>query len=237
MRYRAFYGVYKACSAWLSEFGIASNGEIYNAVDPSFITGEAKKGRADFRASLGLAADAPVISFSGRLIREKGVLQLAEALPGIRRDVPGAALLLAGDGPLAETLAGRHVRGLYLLGQLPYADSLALIAQSDVFCLPTRSEGFSGAVLEAAALGTPVITTATGGSPELIDSGESGILIPDMSAKSVETACARALSDREWRVCAAQKARARLLARFTWDRSAEALLSAVERLIKDNGDR
>lgn len=228
------YGVSRACSSWLDTFSISSSGEIYNAVDPDGLEAEAASCKEDIRASLGLSADTPLIAYSGRLIPEKGVLQLAEALGVIRERVPGAAAVMAGAGALKDRLSACGQKGLYLLGEVSHAKSLALIRQADVLCLPTRSEGFSGVVLEAAALGTPIITTPTGGSPELIPDAEHGLLIPDMKSETIASACIKALNDAQWRSRAAENAKTLLLGSFTWDKSASALLEAARLAISES---
>ncbi|MDO4566686.1 MAG: glycosyltransferase family 4 protein, partial [Oscillospiraceae bacterium] len=224
-------------SEWLKELGIASAGEIYNAVDPDELLAASKRGERDFRARLGLEPNTPLIAFSGRLIPEKGVLQLADALKEIRGRAGNAALVMAGDGALRAELVARKQPGLFILGQLVYEDSLALISQADLFCLPTRSEGFSGAVLEAAALCTPIVTTPTGGSPELIPDDSYGLLIPDMSAESISEACIRALEDEGWRKEAAHRARQALVERFTWEKSCAALMNALLDLKHDTEEK
>ena len=227
------YGVSRACSKWLETFGIISSGEIYNAVDPDELEREAAGCGEDIRASLGLGEKTPMIAYSGRLIPEKGVLGLAEALKAIRAQIPNAAVVMAGGGALKDSLSALGQEGLYLLGEVSHAKSLALIKQADALCLPTRSEGFSGVVLEAAALGTPIITTPTGGSPELIPDSEHGLLIPDMRPETIARECVKALGDAQWRARAAQNAKSLLLSGFTWDKSAAALLEAARLAISE----
>ncbi len=228
------YGVSRACSKWLETFAIASSGEIYNAVDPDELQAEAASCGEDMRASLGLSAETPLIAYSGRLIAEKGVLQLAEALGAIRGHIPDSAVVMAGDGALKDKLSALGQKGLFLLGEVSHARSLALIKQADALCLPTRSEGFSGVVLEAAALGTPIITTPTGGSPELIPDDRHGLLIPDMRPETIASACVKALGDAQWRERASKNTKTLLLGSFTWDKSASSLLEAARLAISES---
>ncbi len=218
-----FYGVSQAACAWLATFDISADGILTNAVDPAEVRQTAAQGEPNWRARLGLAADAPLIAFVGRMIPEKGVGALADALPEIRRAVPGAALVLAGGGPLLEEIRGRGAAGLFAVGELAYADSLALLAQADAFCLPTRSEGFACTVLEAAALGCPILTTATGGSPQLLIDESYGLLLPDRTPAAAAAACIRALRDPAWRRIAAENAEKRLEENYTWARAVAAL--------------
>ncbi|MCI2047045.1 MAG: glycosyltransferase family 4 protein [Faecalibacterium sp.] len=218
-----FYGVSQAACEWLSTFGLSAKGILTNAVDPAEVRQTAALGEPNWRSRLGLSADAPLIAFVGRMIPEKGVDTLAGALPEIRRAVPGAALVLAGGGPMLADIRGRGTEGLFAVGELAYADSLSLLAQADVFCLPTRSEGFACTVLEAAALRCPIITTATGGSPQLLQNEQYGLLLPDRTPEKTAAACIRALQNPAWRRNAAENTAKQLEENYTWNRAVAAL--------------
>lgn len=220
-----FYGVSEAAAQWLTTFSITPKGVITNAIDPEEVLHAAAAG-TDWRERLRLPSGAPVIAFVGRMIPEKGVDSLLAALPRIRQAHPSACLLMAGTGPLYEKCRQAPPEGAFLLGAQPYPDVLALLKQADIFCLPTRSEGFACTVLESAALGCPILTTATGGSPQLLPDDSYGILLKDMAPDTVADACIRALSDSGWRQTAARKARERLLENYTWDAAVAQLYQA-----------
>lgn len=220
-----FYGVSDAAAQWLTTFSIAPRGIITNAIDPEEVQRTAAPA-TDWRDRLQLPSDVPVIAFVGRMIPEKGVDSLLSALPRIRQTHPGTCLLMAGAGPLYGKYCGHTPEGVFLLGAQPYPDVLALLKQADIFCLPTRSEGFACTVLEAAALGCPILTTATGGSSQLLPDDSYGILLKDMAPDTVADACICALSDPGWRQNAARKARDRLLENYTWDTTVAQLYQA-----------
>lgn len=220
-----FYGVSEAAAQWLTTFSITPKGVITNAIDPEEVPHAAAAG-TDWRERLRLPSGAPVIAFVGRMIPEKGVDSLLAALPRIRQAHPSACLLMAGTGPLYEKYCQSPPEGAFLLGAQPYPDVLALLKQADIFCLPTRSEGFACTVLESAALGCPILTTATGGSPQLLPDDSYGILLKDMAPDTVADACIRALSDSGWQQTAARKARERLLENYTWDAAVAQLYQA-----------
>ncbi len=222
-----FYGVSKACGTWLKHFGITAKGELYNAVNPDEINDIAATSDKDFKKLLSLKDDSLIISYAGRLIPDKGVLVMKQALPLIKEKIPNAVMLFAGNGECYNELCGLEGEGLYLVGEVNYADSLALIKQADIFLMPTRSEGFSCTVLEAAALKTPIITTATGGSPELIIDSNHGEILPDMSVEHTVSAVVNALRDEEWRKNAAQKSYQRLTENFTFEKTANALINVI----------
>lgn len=151
------------------------------------------------REELG-ASGRPLVLTTARLSDQKGLPVLLEAAA----EVPDAVFALAGDGPerprleeLAERLgvAGR-VRFLGRREDVP-----ELLAACDVFALPSLYEGTSLAVLEAMAAGRAVVSSAIGGTEELIEDGCSGLLVPPGEAGALAGALRRLLGDpglREW---------------------------------------
>ncbi len=219
------YGVSGAACDWMQTFGIQTQKILSNAIDPQEVQQAAAQEDFDWKAAYNLPQSAKIIAFVGRLIPEKGVQSLAKALPEIQKTHPEAVMILAGEGALLEELQALQGKGLYIAGKQTYAKTLALFAQSDLFCLPTRSEGFACTVLEAAALHCPIATTATGGSPQLLKDETHGLLLADMSPEAVVAACNKALSSAAWGEQAAQKTYAVLTAHYTWTQVAKQLLA------------
>lgn len=224
-----FYGVSKASAEWLSHFGAAAEGVLYNAVDMKELLELAAAPKRDFRNEIALPHAAPLIVFSGRFIAEKGIRELLDAFALLRQTLPEAALVMAGEGPLYETVKAEKHPGVHLTGMLPYDESIALLAQADVFCLPTYSEGFSSVILEAAAVGCFIVTTKTGGSPELIGSGESGLLLEDIRAQTIADALLLALRDDVFRKSAGKAVQRTVQERFTWQKTAEKLAEIAKK--------
>ena len=211
-----FFGVSVAAQEWMKTFSICPEGIITNAIDPDEVTSQINMD-INWRLQCGLPGDALVIAFVGRMIPEKGVNQLTRAMATIRKTHPNAYLLMAGTGPLLEKYRDSAPDGVFLLGTRPYPDILALLKQANVFCLPSRSEGFACTVLEAAALGCPIITTATGGSPQLLQDPRYGILLENMEAGTISNACIQALDHPEWCQIGADLTRKRLMECYTWE--------------------
>ena len=124
---------------------------------------------------------APVAAFVGRLAPEKGLDTLVDAWPAVRDAYPGARLVLVGEGPERPALEAR-VAALGLDGsvELPgaTADPTAALRASDLFVLPSREEGMSVALLEAMALGVPLVATAIPGNRRLVHDFKQGRLAP-----------------------------------------------------------
>lgn len=223
-----FYGVSAACCGWLKNFGVATDNVLYNSVEPKVLEQLAQQGAESLAAKVDLGGAGPKIVFAARFIPEKGVEQLMSAFARIKEKHPDALLVMAGDGPLWQKADELKGEGVILPGRLPYEESLALIKAGDVFVLPTFSEGFATTVLEAAALHTVVLTTPTGGSPQLITDEDHGILFPGMEEDDIYAALDRALADAEWRRTAAENAYRNLASNFTWQETGRRLMAIAK---------
>lgn len=211
----AFYGVSGAVCAWLERaFGIRPAGRLPNAVDPDALEALAAAQTKDWRASLGLPADAKLVAYVGRLIPEKGAAALAEAV----RSLPGVALVVAGDGPLRPQLAADGSGRVFCPGSLPYGETIALFRQADVYCLPTQyAEGFPTTLLEAAACRCPIVCTRTAGTDELLPGPGYGVLLDDASPAAIAAGLRRLLEDPQAARACARAAYQNLREHFTWD--------------------
>ena len=184
------YAVSKKASAWLAHFGMQSAGELPNAIDADAYAARASQ-RA-FREELGISADTLLVASAGRLVPEKGVMQLAQAASQLAREGRNVHVIMAGAGSLEGQLTSMDAPNLHLVGKLDGADLAALYQQADVYCLPSRSEGFATTLLESAACGTPAVVTSVGGTDELIPSERFGTIIPSMQPDAIADALRRA---------------------------------------------
>mgnify|MGYP002224927771 CR=1 FL=1 len=125
--------------------------------------------------------------FTGRLIPEKGIASLVEAAEMLS-DVSDIKFLIAGDGPMRGYVERRCSTNLIMLGNLSASDIAALLLTADAFCLPTRSEGFSTSLLEAAACSVTPILPKVGGVEELITSEDFGIVLRTTEPEEVMSA-------------------------------------------------
>ncbi|MBI3098095.1 MAG: glycosyltransferase [Planctomycetes bacterium] len=132
---------------------------------------------ASTRRALGVPDGVRLVLTLGRLHRQKGIDILIQAIPDVRRRLPDVFFAIAGDGPEREPLSRlaerwRVADAVRWLGWR--ADAADLLASADLFCLPSRWEGLPLSILEAFALGVPVVATAADGSAELLRGGETG---------------------------------------------------------------
>lgn len=160
------------------------------------------------RARLGIPADAPVLVCVSRLMPRKGQDTLVRALPAVRAAVPGARLLLVGGGPYRRRLAGlaaglRVEEAVTFTGSVPAGELPAHYRAGDVFAMPCRTrlggldvEGLGIVYLEAAACGLPVVVGRSGGAPETVRHGETGLVVDGESVREVAEALGGLLADR-----------------------------------------
>ena len=221
----------KKASAWLSHFGIESAGELPNSIDADDFLSQASE--RDFKRELGIPDDALLVSFAGRLVPEKGAVELAQAVAAIA-ERPGTGerpvhAVIAGAGPKQGDIERIGCAQVHLAGRLERQDLAALLTQSDAMALPSRSEGFATTLLEAAACATPSIVTPVGGTDELVSDERFGTIIPDMSANSVEVALREAARNPQRLTDQGKNVADRVRSEFSWKRTAtRALVACAE---------
>ena len=160
--------------------------------------------------------------FVGRLCERKNLPRLFEAIGIVRRAVPGVRLYLVGDGELRKELEGLvREKGfsdnVSFLGKVSESDLVYWYNRASVFVLPSLFEGFGIVCLEAMACGTPVVATRVPGVVDIIDDGETGILVPD-GAEEMAGAITELLREPELRSTLAAKGRQKALEGFDWGR-------------------
>lgn len=187
------------------------------------------------RRRLGLG-DRKLVLSAGRLVRRKGVDTLLRACSALWRGEAGPALVVAGDGPdrgRLEALARGLRVPVRFLGRVPDGELPGLYSAAELFVLAAREEpegdveGFGLVLLEAAACVTPAVACRSGGVPDAVDDGVSGLLVPPDDPAALAAALTRVLTDdalRRWLACGA-RARAE---RSGWDVAADAIQRRLE---------
>lgn len=195
---------YYAVSAAMRDFGVQAR--IFPAEKATVVHNgiplpqPADEPPARVRAALGIPATAPLIVTAGRLERQKGLVYLLDALAQIRVELPAARCLIVGDGPLRSSLEARAA-SLGLGDAVHFAgwrtDVAQLVQASDVFCLPSLWESFGLVLVEAMALGKPIVASGVDGVPEVVAAGETGLLVPPGSPSALAAALLAVLRDPE----------------------------------------
>jgi glycosyltransferase involved in cell wall biosynthesis len=181
------------------------------------------------RDALGIPRLSLLVVCVARLAPEKDIGSLIKAMGAVADQVSGVRCVIAGDGPERRALEGqiRNVpwaRQITLLGFRQ--DAISLIRAADIFVLPSRAEPFGLVLLEAMALGKPVVSIAAGGPLEIVKNGETGLLVPPGDPPALAGAIIEFLSDPKFR----RKAGENGCSSFQTDFTAQAMASATLRV-------
>ena len=169
-------------------------------------------------------ADGPTLAFAGRLTAAKALDVAFDAVA----QVDGVTLLVAGDGEERVRLAARAPANVRLLGSLDRRAVLELFRASDAALLSSAWENFPHALVEALAVGTPVLATSVGGIPEIVVDGENGLLVPAGDADALAGAIRRFFADGDLRARLAAAA-APSAERFAPERTVEQLEAILQK--------
>lgn len=193
-------------------------------------------------------ADGPLLFTLGRLVYKKGFDVLLDALPAVVAHHPGLRLVIGGEGDLEHELKDQ-ARRLGLEGRVHFAGRLLrdrigpLMGACDLFVMPSvrdRSgniDGLPNVILEAMALGRPVIATAVAGIPLAVLGGHNGLLVPERDPKALAAALLEALSDPERLAQWGRNSRALIAERLNWPVVAARYETVFQRLLEDKGAR
>ena len=191
------------------------------------------------RAAIGVPPDARVIGFVGRVVRDKGLVELAEAWCTLREEFPNLHLLLVGPfephDPLpaeTETTLRQDTR-VHLTGAVE--DMPPMYATMDVVVLPTYREGYPNVLLEAAAMQLPVVATRVSGCVDAVRDGVTGTLTPPRDAEALAASLRRYLVDPELRRQHGLAARGRAVSSFRQEAIWEALHHEYASLLRQRG--
>jgi len=160
------------------------------------------------------------VSFLGLFIADKGIWELLEAAENVHAKARDAHFVLAGDGPEFQAIQREvEARGLgdyvSLPGWVTGEERKAIWAQSDIFCLPSHSEGFPVSIVEAMSLGVAIVASDVGGIPEAIVDGEHGLLTPVGDSTALSNALLSLIVDPKQRRTLAAAAQTRAQQEFS----------------------
>lgn len=187
---------------------------------------------AAVRAELGIAPDALVVTMLSVLREGKGHDAAFRAVRSLVDAHPGLRLVVAGDGPAREDIAAAGAAlGEHVVMTGHRGDVMALLDATDVLLHPSRVDAFPTALLEAMAARVPVVATAVGGIPEIVDDGVTGALVPAPAAPgTMAEALGGLLADGTRRASLGSAGRARFEQSFTagaWARRLRAVYDEV----------
>jgi L-malate glycosyltransferase len=187
---------------------------------------------ADLHAELWLPHHAPIAGNVAALVPHKGQRHLVEAAALVIRRVPDARFVIAGEGELRGSLEAqiRHhhlEKHVFLTGFRP--DVLSLHRAFDLFVMSSVTEGLGTSVLDAMAAGKAVVGTRTGGIPEVVEDGVTGLLVPPRDDGALAGAIVRLLSDAALRQRMGAAGLSRVRERFSAERMVQETLAVYRR--------
>ncbi len=202
--------------------------------DPRRLGEPGPERRARARERLGLEPDAPVLVAVGRQEFQKGHRFLLEAMPAVLAAHPAAVLLLAGregeETAHLRSLAAPFDGAVRFLG---HRDDLPdVLAASDLFAFPSLWEGLGGAVLEAMALGVPIVASRLDPVREVVEDGRCAVLVPPRDPPSLGSAISSLLADPARAAGLGARGREIFTRRFTLERSTERMVDLCRRVAR-----
>ncbi|MBW2588056.1 MAG: glycosyltransferase family 4 protein [Deltaproteobacteria bacterium] len=236
---RRFYIWMERVAAKCSDTILSQNRELGNGIDVARFDRRrlTDSSLEDLRREIGLDADAPVIGFVGRLVEEKGILDLLQAATAVIEAIPNAQLLIIGpyDEEKPDALRPDVAERYGVAANCRFAgmrnDMPELYALMDVLVLPSYREGFPRAPMEASAMGVPSVVTDIRGCREAVDHGENGLLFPVGDADALARSLIELLRDDERRARMGETGRRIAEDRFDEQKVFDRVLSEYERLL------
>jgi glycosyltransferase involved in cell wall biosynthesis len=178
-----------------------------------------------------------VVLCIARLVPDKDHETLLKAFGIVARQCPKAELLIVGNGELRGRLQ-RMAEGGPAAGRIRFlsgcSDVQWLLHRSSLLALSSRREGLPNVVLEAMACGLPVVATAVGGLPEVVEHGRTGLLVPPGDPSALAAAMAYLLQDQEARVTCGDNGRRLILSRYSLQTMVEAHESIFRNVLRAN---
>lgn len=218
----AFYGISDKSVEWLDHFNIKAEGVIPNSIDA--IRFRASASQRSFRDELNIGTDLMLV-FTGRFVPEKGITTILSMMSALKGSA--VQLVMAGDGPLLDEIRDANLPNIHVVGKLASEDVAALLKESDMLCLPSRSEGFSTSLLEASACGAVSLVTDVGGARELIPDSSYGFILPSSNPEQfIRIVKAASQGDYDLKNMG-ENARTLVESKFSWNAVAHLVLGAI----------
>jgi glycogen(starch) synthase len=206
---------------------------IYNGVNLPSIPPVCAAERTAFRAAYA-EPDEQIVYYVGRIVYEKGVQVLVNAAPAVLRELPGTRFVIAGTGPMLDTLRQQTV-ALGLADRFLFTGYISdevrdkLYQVADVAVFPSLYEPFGIVALEAMAYNCPVVVTQTGGLAEFVKPHETGIMVYPDDPSSLAWGILHTLHHPEWAALRSANALQDVKSVYNWDRIAAQTIETYRR--------
>lgn len=218
---KEYYGVSNQCVNWLKHFKINARGVLYNSID---IKQYEKYNTNTY--SLSEKEDIIKILFVGRMIKDKGIIELVEAYKELKKKYK-IQLTLAGKGPLFEKIKKENA-DIIFTGSLDHEDVMKLYTNANIFINPSYSEGLPTTVLEAGLMKCAVVATDVGGTSEIIEDGKDGLLCKPEVLDIVQK-LEILIKDKNLREQLSENLHNKINKQFSWENTTKQLLEIIEK--------
>jgi glycosyltransferase involved in cell wall biosynthesis len=195
---------------------------IYNSLDTKFFCKTSSKEQLQTKKRLKIK-DEKIIVFVGRIIFAKGAQDLLEAVKAIKNvdstdKKEKIKVIIIGDGNYLNELKKKYPWAIFL-GQKEPSEIIKYLSIADIFVNPSYAEGLPTTVLDAGAIGVPIIATNVGGTREIIDDGENGFLIEPKDIDELRGKIGKLLYDNILRKKFSKEIQKKVVGKFDWEKA------------------
>jgi len=197
---------------------------------------EVKNKKSELRRELGLKSDVPVIGAIGRLVWQKGFEYLIQAIPQVIQAFPEAKFLIVGEGPLRrglEELSERQKIEDNIIFTGFRSDIKDILATIELLAMPSLLEGLPLVLLEGMAMAKPIVATRIDGITEVLENGETGLLVPAKNPHDLAEAIIEILKNKTKADLLGQNARKIVEEKFSVKRMVEQTELVYEKLLTE----
>ncbi len=221
-RVKDFYGVSKKCTEWLKHFGIKAKGVFYNSVNTDEIE--------EYSKFINKDTGKLIITYTGRMIEEKGVPRLIEAFKNLDSKYENLELDLAGDGPILEKIIqeNKDVKNIKVLGKISHQEVMELLGKTNIFVNPSHfSEGLPTTILEAGMMKCAVVATPMGGTTEIITDDNIGYIC-GFETSEIQEKIEKIINDKEKMKKLGTNIKEKVEKDFSWNTTAKKIATTIK---------
>jgi glycosyltransferase involved in cell wall biosynthesis len=212
--------------------------KIYSGIELDHFEPVPDEERKALKEAWGIREEAPVVGIVSKLWEGKGHTILIHAFEGLKQEIPEAVLVIVGEGYLQDKLSDLVDR-LGLKGSVLFTgfqmDVRRIIATFDVAVLPSFFEGMGRVLLEAMAMGKPVVASSVGGIPDLVHHGKTGLLVTPGSVSELKSGLITLIRNKALAKQMGEEGRKRISEEFSAGRMAQSIEKLYRELLQTKG--
>ena len=221
-RVKDYYGVSKKCTEWLKHFNIEAKGVFYNSVNSEEIE--------EYSKFINKDTGKINITYTGRMIEEKGVLRLIDAFKNLNEKYDNLELSLAGEGPILEKIIqeNKDIKNIHILGKISHDEVMKLLGRTNIFVNPSHfSEGLPTTILEAGLMECAVVATPMGGTTEIIFDDSLGYIC-GFETQEIQEKIEKLINEPEIVKDMSIKIKQKVKEQFSWDITAKKIAETIK---------